>query len=409
MRTKLTKRAIDAAIAGAKDTFLWDREVRGFGLKVTPAGKRIYVLQCRLRGRLRRFTIGTHGSPWTPDLARDRAIDLLGSIARGADPVDERKGAKSDVTMTALCDLYLREGCSGKKASTIVLDRSRIERHVKPLLGHKRVKELSRADLERFMTEIAAGRTAIDERTRKRGRAIVTGGKGTATRVMGMLGAVLQFAVNRGYRVDNPARGIRRYPDKCLERFLSSDELSRLAASFVSAEERSINPYALAAVRLLALTGARKSEILKLRWDWVDVERSCLRLPDSKNGAKPVPLGSAAMEILKSLPRVHGNPFVIPGAKAGHHYVGLQKVWDRVREDAGLSDLRLHDLRHHFISTGASSGESLYILGKVAGHKQAATTQRYAHLADDPVRQTAERVSSSIERSLKRPVVLPAR
>ena len=250
------------------------------------------------------------------------------------------------------------------------------------------------------MNDVAAGKTKVDERTGRRGRAVVTGGRGTATRVMGMLGAILNFAVRRGLRPDNPAIGIKRFPDRSLERFLTAEELSRLSASFAVAEKRGANPYALAAIKLLALTGARKSEIVKLKWEWVDFDRRCLRLPDSKTGKKTVPLGTAAVEILASLPRIAGNPFVIAGAKSGHHLVGLQKVWKQVREDAGLPDLRLHDLRHHFISTGAASGESLYILGKVAGHKQASTTQRYAHLADDPVRQVAERVSSTIQLGL---------
>jgi integrase len=218
---------------------------------------------------------------------------------------------------------------------------------------------------------------------------------------MGMVGAMLGFAVRRGLRRDNPAIGIKRYPDRKLERFLSTDELERLAASLAAAEMRGDNPFALAAIRLLTLTGARKAEILKLKWEWVDIERSCLRLPDSKTGAKVIPVGSAAVDVLNSISRLAGNSHVIAGTKPGQSFVGLQKVWARVRADAGMPDLRLHDLRHHFISTGASSGESLYVLGKVAGHKQAATTQRYAHLADDPVRAAAERVSASIERSLR--------
>ena len=156
----------------------------------------------------------------------------------------------------------------------------------------------------------------------------------------------------------------------------------------------------VAAIRFLLLTGARKSEALDLRWSWVDAERACLRLPDSKTGAKVVPLGEPALELLASLPRLEGNPHVFPGATAGGHLIGLQKIWDRIRRDAGLSDLRLHDLRHHFISVGASSGESLYVLGKVAGHKQAATTQRYAHLADEPVRRAASNIARQVHRSL---------
>ena len=402
MGNKLTKKAVDSASVGPKDRLLWDTEVKGFGLKITPLGRRIYVLQTRFRGRLRRFTIGVHGSPWTPDLAREEALRLLGSLVRDIDPLEEERAANNDITVAALCQLYLADGAAGKKPSTIALDRSRIERHVKPLIGHKRVRELTRADLERFMIDVARGKTAADQRTRMRGRSIVRGGKGSATRVMGMLGAILQFAVRRGYRTDNPARGIRRYPDKRLERFLSSEELTRLAIAFSDAEHLGINPFALTAIRMLALTGARKGEILGLQWAWIDFERSCLRLPDSKTGAKVVPLGSAATEVLRSVPRTNGNPYVIQGSQNNGHFVGLQKVWKKIREDAGLPKLRLHDLRHHFISTGASSGESLYILGKVAGHKQASTTQRYAHLADDPIRLVAERISSSIDRALRR-------
>jgi integrase len=305
------------------------------------------------------------------------------------------------VTMAELCDLYLAEGCTGKKPSTILMDRSRVERHVKPLVGAKEVVSLTRGDLEQLMADIARGRSAIDEKTKKQGRAIVTGGKGTATRVMGMVGAMLNFAVARGLRPDNPAVGVKRFPDRKMERFLSSEEMQQLAASFSAAEARGDNLFALAAIRLLALTAARKGEILNLRWEWVHLERACLGLPDSKTGAKVIPLGSPAVDILKTLPRVKGNCHVIVGAVSGRPLVGLQKIWARIRAEAGMPDLRLHDLRHHFISTGASAGESLYILGRVAGHRQANTTQRYAHLADDPVRQTAERISTAISIALK--------
>ncbi len=176
--------------------------------------------------------------------------------------------------------------------------------------------------------------------------------------------------------------------------------MTRLGQALQAATDRGENGYAIAAIRFLLLTGCRKGEALTLQWPWVDFERSCLRLPDSKTGAKVVPLGEPAVRLLESLPRVSGNPHVFPGAKEGGHLIGLQKIWARIRSEADLSDLRLHDLRHHFISVGASSGESLYILGKVAGHKQASTTQRYAHLADDPVRGAADRIASTVDSAL---------
>jgi hypothetical protein len=266
LRAKLTKRNVDVVEVGSTDAFLWDTEVRGFGLKVTPQGRRVYLLQTRLGGRLRRFTIGTHGSPWTPDQARLEALKMLGDVARGIDPNRERKRS-NDITVAELCDQYLADGYAGKKPSTVLQDRSRIERHIKPLLGTKNLSALTQGDIEQFMTDVARGRTAVDEKTRKQGRAIVTGGKGTATRVMGMMGSMLNFAVRRGLRADNPSFGIKRFPDRKLERFLSSEELARLSASFASAEARGDNPFALAAIHLLALTGARKCEILNLKWE----------------------------------------------------------------------------------------------------------------------------------------------
>ena len=187
------------------------------------------------------------------------------------------------------------------------MDRSRIERHVRPLLGRKHVKILTRADLERFMADVAVGKTATDERTRKRGRAIVKGGSGVAKRTMEMLQAVLQFAVDRELRPDNPSRGIRRYKSNNFERFLTSEELTRLGQAMRAATDRGENGYAIAAILFLLLTGCRKGEALTLQWPWVDFERSILRLPDSKTGAKVVPLGEPALRLLQSLPRIEGN------------------------------------------------------------------------------------------------------
>jgi len=210
MRAKLTKRVVDAVKAGESDTFVWDTEVRGFGLKVTTSGRKVYILQRRLNGHLRRWTIGVHGSPWTPDAARSEANDLLRAVAHGEDPLEERR-AKNAITVAELCDLYLRDGCATKKQSTINVDRGRIERHIKTLLGRRRVADLSRPDVERFMVDVATGKSAIDVRTKSRGRSRVTGGKGTATRTMGLLGAILGFAVAHGFRSDNPSLSCCRF------------------------------------------------------------------------------------------------------------------------------------------------------------------------------------------------------
>ena len=401
MQEKLTKRLVDSLSATPKDTFLWDTEVKGFGLKITPKGRKVYVVQKRLNGHLRRFTIGTHGSPWTPELARADAGRILNSLASGVDPEAEKKKAKADITIAELCDIYMREGTAAKKASTLAVDKGRIERHVKPLLGKVKLNELTRGQLERFQIDVASGKTAMNKKGGFRSRSIVRGGSGTATRTMGMLGAILQFAVNRELRPDNPARGIKRKKDRRIERMLSRDELQRLAQALAISETDGTNPQAVSIIRLLMLTGCRKSEIVTLMWKYVDFERKLLFLPDSKTGAKVVPLSDAAIAILEKVPRIEGRPEVFPAESQTGFVRGLQKMWERIRAKADLEDLRLHDLRHHFISVGASSGESLYILGKLAGHRSPETTQRYAHLAEDPVRDSANRIAEQIAKAFE--------
>lgn len=185
MQQKLTKRLVDSLSAAPKDTFIWDLEVKGFGLKITPKGRKVYIVQKRLEGHLRRFTIGQHGAPWAPETARLEANKILQSLAAGKDPLEAKRKAKNDLTIAELCDLYMKEGCGTKKSSTISTDHGRIERHIKPLLGKKKLNRLTRTDLERFLVDIANGKTRIDVKNGKRSRSIVRGGKGTASRTLG--------------------------------------------------------------------------------------------------------------------------------------------------------------------------------------------------------------------------------
>lgn len=429
MKAKITKRAVDAAEPSDRDVFIWDTETRGFGLKVTPAGRRVYLVQGRVRGRIVRYTIGEHGSPWTPDKAREKALTVLGEMASGKNPNAAKKKDREGITVSELADIYVKEGCARKKASTLAVESGLIERHIKPLLGARRVDELHRGDLERFAGMVANGRTATNEKTaKKRGRAVVRGGKGTANRTMDLLSSMLTFAVHRNVRPDNPARGVRKFSTTPRERFLSLDEIARLGEAMAQLEtehaaaqeraqaggklksgrkgqgdpESGANPFALAAIRLLLLTGCRRGEILSLRWEHVDFERGCLRLPDSKTGARVVPIGAAALAVLEGLPRFEANPHVFPGARGTGHLTNINKVWRKVRERAGIGDCRLHDLRHSYASVGVAGGDSLYVVGKVLGHAKARTTERYAHLADDPVKAAAEKISGQIAAALDR-------
>lgn len=394
--TRLSQRTVNAAAPGDRDVFLWDADLKGFGLKVTPGGAKIYVAQGRINGRPKRYTIGRHGSPWTPDQARQEAEDILYAMSKGEDPTAAKRKARTDLSVAELVDLYFAEGCGTKKASTIAVETGLAERHVKPRLGKRMLKSLTRADLEKFLTDVAAGKTAADVKTKARGRAIVKGGQGTANRTMDLIAAMLAFAVARDLRPDNPARGVRKFKLRVRERFLSPKELADLGTALSDAIAMGENRYAVDAIRLLMLTGCRKSEILTLLWDWVDTTYGVLRLPDSKTGSKTVPLGAPALELLAGLPRVEGNPHVFPSTTGKGHLVGIQKIWSPIRAKVGLGDVRLHDLRHSFASVGASGGDSLYVIGKLLGHNQQRTTQRYAHLADDSVRAAVNRISKQI-------------
>ena len=398
---RINKRTVDALRPGERDVVVWDSGLPGFGARCRAHGGKYYILKYRAAGRQRWYTIGRHGAPWTPETARREAKRLLGEVSAGLDPAEAKAEARRDLTIAALCDLYLAEGCATKKPSTIASDLGRIRRHIKPLLGRKHVRALTRADVERFMLDVAAGKTADDIKTGFRGRAIVTGGKGTAAKSVSLLGAIFTFAVNRGLRSDNPAHGVKTFKPRRFERFLSSAELARLGDALSNAEREGENPFAMAALRLLAMTGCRKTEILTLRWEHVDLARACLRLPDSKTGSKVIPLGAPAVELLASLPRLEENPYVLPGNKPGGHFVGLPKVWRRTRVRARLPDVRLHDLRHSFASVGAAGGDSLFVIGRLLGHSSSATTERYSHLSDDPLKMAADRISNQIHAAMK--------
>jgi integrase len=214
------------------------------------------------------------------------------------------------------------------------------------------------------------------------------------------LGGIFSYALSRGYCDRNPVKGVQPFRDGKQERFLSPAELERLGKALTAAELEGGNKIAIAAIRLLILCGCRKSEVLKLKWSYVDHSHSCLRLPSSKTGAKVVPLGAAALALFETLPRLADNPHVFPGAKAGGHLVGVPRILEGIRRRANLHNVRLHDLRHSFASAGAAGGLSLPLIGALLGHKDTKTTQRYAHLADDALKAAADRISATIEAAM---------
>jgi len=380
---RITKRAVDAAKARSADNYLWDDELTGFGLKITPAGRRVYLVQYRLggrKGRTRRVTIGQHGE-LTPTDARSEAKRLLGEIAAGRDPATERDKARADKSLGAVLDQYMAEHVKPKLKPSTVEEYQRLVRlYVKPRLQNRAVGELKRPDIARLHHELS------DKPYQ-------------ANRVLAFLSALLNWAEKHGLRPDgsNPCRHVEKYREGRRERFLSQVELGRLGDALREAEEtKSCSPWVVAAIRLLTLTGARRNEILTLRWEHVNEEHGSLMLPDSKTGRKTVHLNAPSLAVLHSIPRLEANSYVICGEKAGGHLVNLEKPWRRIRAAAKLDNVRLHDLRHSFASVAASGGQSLVVIGKMLGHSKPATTARYAHLADDPVKAASEAVGRHI-------------
>jgi integrase len=335
-------------------------------------------------------------------MARKAARAILGLAASGGDPALDRTLKRQQLTVAQLCDAYIHEGCATKKQSTLATDRSRIERHIKPLLGRKRVDDVSRADIERFLRDVALGKTGCDVRTKPRGRAIVTGGKGSATRTVGLLGSIFSFAVVRGLRPSNPVRGVRRFRDKKNVRYLSPTQLATLGLA-IQREALTSNPAAIAIVRMLAFTGARKSEITRLKWSEVDFLHSCLSLSDSKTGQKNIPLGPPALELLSSLANEMMTEWVFPARSGPGPFMGVEKVWNRIRETAGFPELRIHDLRHSFASMGIAGGSTLTVIGALLGHSDVKTTAQYAHLSADPIRTAADRISGAMATAMGGP------
>ena len=379
--------------------------VAGFGARRQKGDAVTYALKYRTKdGRQRWHTIGRHGSPWTPDLAREEAQRLLGEVTKGYDPAAAKKEARKAATVAELCDAYLEAAEGGriltrlkatKKASTLIGDKGRIERHIKPLLGRIKVASVTRRDIERFRDDVTEGATAARIKTGKHGLARVTGGQGTATRTMGFLGAVFAFAVKRGLRADNPVRGVERHADGQRNRRLSEAEYAALGEALRTMPVTAW-PVAVAATHFLVVTGWRRGEMLALGWSEVDLVTRTALLSDTKTGASLRPLSHAACDVLRSLPRI--GELVFPASVGADKTMrGFHKVWLRIAKHAALgADVTPHVLRHSFASIAADLGFSELTIAALIGHKKASVTSKYAHHADAVLLQAADAVSDRI-------------
>lgn len=425
----LTKRTLDALeFSAGCDYFVWDTKLKGFGVRVTERvdgdgvlhRRKMFVLKYRTLAsrQTKRITIGAFG-PLTPDEAREEARRKLAETAQGVDPLVARRERRSGRTVAEIGRAFLDEVDQRRKPGTAREYRRLWKKHVEPALGAKQVSDVSTMDIKRLHRSLRATPYV-------------------ANRVVARLATFFTFAISEGATTskENPTKGVEFYPEEGRERFLTKDEFGRLGAALAIAESVGLppapehrkkpkllanqkhrpkgadiptpaNPFAIAAIRLLALTGCRENEILSLRWSEVDFERGYIRLDDSKTGKSIRPLNQSAAAILEGLPVVDGNPHVLPGLKPNSSLREIKRVWYAVRHAAKLDGVRLHDLRHSFASVPAASGESLLVVKSLLGHKNVATTERYAHLGDDPVRRAANRAGDSISSWLNSEVQNP--
>ena len=293
---------------------IWDGSVSGFGARRQATLVVSYFVTYRTtEGRKRTYTIGKHGSPWSPDTARQEARRVLGEVVKGADPVADKIAGRTAITVAELCRQYLADVEAGrlltrrkiaKKESTLISDRGRIARHIVPVLGRMPAKTVSRDDVERFMHDIAAGKTATREKTKARGLSIVRGGRGVAGRTVALLGAIFSYAVRQGIRIDNPVHGVVKFAEGRRQRRLIDDEYRQLGKALSMADQENIWKPAIAATWLMILTGWRRGEVLGLRWSEVDLPRRTARLADTKTGASLRPLSELACSVIQSQPRI---------------------------------------------------------------------------------------------------------
>lgn len=376
---KLIKRTVEAADPDPnRDVFVWDTQLPGFGLRVYPSGKRKYILQYRTKSnRQRRLVIGPHG-PLTAEKARDTARDLLAQVHGGGDPAGDIKATREAPTVADLVADYLqRHALPNKRPVSVRSDRSMLDRLILPHLGKVKVAAVTRRDVEIIHTGL---------RTKPY----------RANRVLALLSKMFNLAVAWGWRGDNPAKGIPRFHEDRRQRWLSAEELSRLWAALQAHPNRRASN----AVKLLVLTGARRSEVLNATWDQFDMDRGVWTKPSHHTKQKRtehVPLSGPTLALLAALRAEANQSYLFPGDATDKPLGDIKHFWQSVCREAGLEGVRLHDLRHTYASSLVSGGVSLHIVGRLLGHTQPQTTARYAHLDDDALRKATEGFGAMVE------------
>lgn len=407
---KLTKRFVDTVEPQGKGHAVWDDELPGFGLRVYPSGKRSYIVQYRTRGRSRRYTIGLH-CVWTPEAARREAKALIGRVAHGDDPAEERQKDRTALTVKELCEQYIADMEAGvilgkggrpKKETTIATDVGRIRRHIIPLLGTRRVRDILKPDMNNLMKDIIVGKTRVTVKTEKlRGKAIVRGGRGTAIRTMGLLGGVFSYAVEVGVIDQNPTHGLRKPKYSVRDRRLSETEYRVLGHILQDAQGSDRYRIHAEILRLIALTGCRRGEIVGLKWSEVDLDGSCLRLSESKEGASVRPVGLPVIECLENARVRRTGTYVFPGQGIDNAVGNFPQSWKKLFNGTPLWDATPHVLRHSFASIANDLGFTEITIAALIGHAKGSVTSKYVHTLDSTLIMAADAVSGYVKALLE--------
>lgn len=378
-----------AAVPASGQALTWDSDVKGFALRVTANGARAFVLDYRLDGRKRRYTIGRYPD-WSVAAARDAAKTMKRQVSRGDDPMADRDHSRTAPTVAKLWSLYERDHLPTKRDAA--KDREMWDGYIKPALGRMKVDSVRRTDVREMHRQITQAGKPI-----------------RANRVLSLASKMFAMSVaDYEMRADNPAKGIPRNPENKRARYLSQAEIARLSQALNKHPSR----VAADAIRLILLTGCRRGEALSATWTQFDLERGIWTKPSAHTKQKKehrVPLSAPAIQLLQDIRdrQPADEPHVFPGRETGEHLKSLKQPWTAIRERAGIPDVRLHDLRHSFASILVSQGLSLPLIGAMLGHTTPATTQRYAHLHDEPLREAAEAVGAVVGRGADSGQVVP--